>query len=182
MTEGVFWGKLTPEGEAERDRLQRELQKVIDVAHKHGWNGVENSKLLAQFLDDALGADKAPNDNVTHLPLREATQYTADGIRHLPPVTERVESGPAQFGDDWPGVFIRGDNAAYYVLTLAQVASRIEDPLERVVVADLQKLLGSAIVGPAGTLLRNGQFGTAPTPTLRVVRPGNNKDSEGNDS
>ena len=23
----------------------------------------------------------------------------------------RVETGPVQFGDDWPGLFIRGDNA-----------------------------------------------------------------------
>jgi hypothetical protein len=32
-------------------------------------------------------------------------------IRKLPAVAERVETGPVQFGDDWPGVFIRGDNA-----------------------------------------------------------------------
>lgn len=24
---------------------------------------------------------------------------------------DRPETGPMQFGDDWPGVFIRGDNA-----------------------------------------------------------------------
>lgn len=24
---------------------------------------------------------------------------------------ERPETGPMQFGDDWPGIFIRGDNA-----------------------------------------------------------------------
>jgi hypothetical protein len=27
---------------------------------------------------------------------------------------ERVETGPVQFGSDWPGVFIRGDNALWY--------------------------------------------------------------------
>lgn len=26
----------------------------------------------------------------------------------------RVETGPVQFGDDWPGVFIRGDEALYW--------------------------------------------------------------------
>jgi hypothetical protein len=31
---------------------------------------------------------------------------------------ERVETGPLQFGDDWPGLFIRGDNAAYYAMVL----------------------------------------------------------------
>lgn len=27
----------------------------------------------------------------------------------------RPETGPMQFGDDWPGVFIRGDNAFHYM-------------------------------------------------------------------
>jgi hypothetical protein len=30
----------------------------------------------------------------------------------------RPETGPMQFGDDWPGVFIRGDNALHYALEL----------------------------------------------------------------
>lgn len=33
-------------------------------------------------------------------------------------LTERVETGPVQFNDDWPGIFIRGDNAAYYAFML----------------------------------------------------------------
>lgn len=34
-------------------------------------------------------------------------------IRHLPlpEGMTRMESGPVAFGDDWPGYFIRGDNA-----------------------------------------------------------------------
>ena len=31
---------------------------------------------------------------------------------------ERVETGPVQFNDDWPGIFIRGDNAAHYAFML----------------------------------------------------------------
>jgi len=30
----------------------------------------------------------------------------------------RVETGPLQINDDWPGVFIRGDNALYYAMQL----------------------------------------------------------------
>lgn len=30
----------------------------------------------------------------------------------------RAETGSIQFGDDWPGVFIRGDNAMYYAMQL----------------------------------------------------------------
>jgi hypothetical protein len=37
-------------------------------------------------------------------------------IQKVPEMLERPETGPMQFGDDWPGVFIRGDNAllGYY--------------------------------------------------------------------
>ena len=38
---------------------------------------------------------------------------------------ERVETGPVQFGGDWPGVFIRGDHALYTAHVLAQVARRL---------------------------------------------------------
>jgi hypothetical protein len=32
-------------------------------------------------------------------------------FRKLPAVADRVETGVVQFGADWPGVFIRGDEA-----------------------------------------------------------------------
>lgn len=42
-------------------------------------------------------------------------------IRNLPEVEDRVETGVVQFGDDWPGVFIRGDNALHYAENLRRV-------------------------------------------------------------
>jgi hypothetical protein len=33
-------------------------------------------------------------------------------------MSDRPETGPMKFGDDWTGVFIRGDNAAGYVTAL----------------------------------------------------------------
>jgi hypothetical protein len=39
-------------------------------------------------------------------------------IRRLTGVDPRVETGPIQFGDDWPGTFIRGDNAFHYAFHL----------------------------------------------------------------
>lgn len=36
----------------------------------------------------------------------------------LPATENRIETGAIRFGDDWPGVFIRGDDAAYYALTI----------------------------------------------------------------
>lgn len=41
--------------------------------------------------------------------------------RKLPEQAQRVESGPTRFGDDWTGVFIRGDNAMFYAFQLRQV-------------------------------------------------------------
>jgi len=36
----------------------------------------------------------------------------------IPNLDGRVETGPVQFNDDWPGVFIRGDQCAYFALNL----------------------------------------------------------------
>jgi hypothetical protein len=33
----------------------------------------------------------------------------------------RAETDVVQFGDDWPGIFIRGDNALYFALVLGQM-------------------------------------------------------------
>ena len=62
----------------------------------------------------------------------------------------RPQTGPMQFGDDWPGVFIRGDDALGYasavrraVETLVEVDSSSVD-LARL--ADLVELLGSCRV------------------------------------
>lgn len=37
----------------------------------------------------------------------------------------RVETGPVQFGDDRPGVFICGDNAMHYAQMLQLAAKRL---------------------------------------------------------
>jgi hypothetical protein len=39
-------------------------------------------------------------------------------IRKLAPVQERVETGAVEFGEDWPGLFIRGDNCIAYLMCL----------------------------------------------------------------
>lgn len=37
----------------------------------------------------------------------------------------RPETGPMKFGDDWTGLFIRGDNAAAYAMYLDDVLNSI---------------------------------------------------------
>lgn len=46
-------------------------------------------------------------------------------MRLLPACTPRVDSGVVQFGDDWPGLFLRGDRA----LLMAQVLTRVFERL-----------------------------------------------------
>ena len=75
-------------------------------------------------------------------------------VRVLPGVPERVETGAVQFGDDWPGVFIRGDNAGYYALCLKSVLEGNSNPIATHVLTGLQETLASCIQGSAGQLLK----------------------------
>ena len=59
----------------------------------------------------------------------------------------RVETGVTQIGvDDWPGVFIRGDNAGYYALCLEDVLAGRSNPIYKEVVNGLLELLKSSNV------------------------------------
>lgn len=39
-------------------------------------------------------------------------------------MSERMETGPVRFGDDWAGVFIRGDAAQGYAMAIAGLLLR----------------------------------------------------------
>lgn len=69
-------------------------------------------------------------------------------IRHLPGQDNRVETGTVQFGDDWPGVFIRGDNAGAMAMTLKSYLDSQKDvhPLTMSNLRGLQGLLESCNV------------------------------------
>jgi hypothetical protein len=38
-----------------------------------------------------------------------------------PQPPRRAETGPIRFGDDWPGTFVRGDNAFHYAAALRRI-------------------------------------------------------------
>lgn len=78
-------------------------------------------------------------------------------IRLLPAQEPRVETGSVQFGDDWPGTFIRGDNAGYYALILGSVLKGeipLDDFVARSVLSGLQSDLAGCVIGPAGAIVR----------------------------
>lgn len=65
-------------------------------------------------------------------------------VRQLFSVVERVETGPVRFGKDWPGVFVRGDNAAGYLGAIRAVQCGASPAL----LEGLASLLRSAIMKP----------------------------------
>lgn len=67
------------------------------------------------------------------------------GIRLLNKHARRVETGPVQFGDDWPGLFIRGDDCAHYMLILLHVINDMPDGLNKVIVESLIDLLAAPL-------------------------------------
>jgi len=61
----------------------------------------------------------------------------------------RVETGPIQFGSDWPGLFIRGDNAAYSAMLLSTLLETGEiDFISKHFLRGLVDDLQSCVVGP----------------------------------
>jgi uncharacterized protein YegP (UPF0339 family) len=58
----------------------------------------------------------------------------------------RVEGGPVQFGDDWPGLFLRGDACHAYVLALRAERSQSSDAFSRAGVDGLITALESTNV------------------------------------
>jgi hypothetical protein len=75
-------------------------------------------------------------------------------IQRLPGLAsgQRVESGVVQFGDDWPGVFIRGDNAMTFAHVLRAALKLIPQTewLVRSQLNGLQDDLQACCVGNTG--------------------------------
>ena len=53
----------------------------------------------------------------------------------------RVETGAIQFGDDWPGLFVRGDDAIFLAIAIDKIETFLGDHKEAVITD-----LGSALM------------------------------------
>lgn len=63
-------------------------------------------------------------------------------VRKLEKQDPRVETGSVQFGDDWTGLFIRGDNCFYYADNLNWLLANTQmPPFKREALDSLLKLL-----------------------------------------
>ena len=58
---------------------------------------------------------------------------------------DRVETGPVQFNEDWPGFFLRGDATLYYAMCLENVLNAVEtgESPDAMFLMSLQNLLKS---------------------------------------
>lgn len=60
-------------------------------------------------------------------------------IRQLPAQDRRVETGPVRFGDDWCGLFIRGDNAMGFAMALQRL--RVEHTPDVLTIQEVEYLV-----------------------------------------
>ena len=137
------------------DALRAELDAIAAVARRYGWNEVGIS--LPRFFEAALAAKGALATRVV------------DDVRILPATRTPEQSCALQFGADFPGVFVRGEDAAEFVIALALSVGKIEDARNRASLANLQLLLGSALLASDGSL-REGLFANNTPPYLTLVK------------
>lgn len=82
---------------------------------------------------------------------------------------KRPETGPMQFGDDWPGVFIRGDDANYYGFQLDMMLTDHEnrdgDPIRMLNLRALARLLQSCDVRSEAQVQMAQLIGTSTAPS-----------------
>lgn len=57
-----------------------------------------------------------------------------------PPDGERVETGAIQFGEDWPGLFVRGDNALALAHAIRWIERCINLPSDQRTTLDLDHI------------------------------------------
>lgn len=61
----------------------------------------------------------------------------------LPENQNRLETGPLQINEDWPGIYIRGDNAFFFANAIRSILNGQNDFLTKGALESLQHMLSS---------------------------------------
>ena len=81
-----------------------------------------------------------------------------DNIRMLPEQAERVESGAVQFGNDWPGIFLRGDNTFGFLLAMKSFLDKTPEEMKKsfeyLTIKGYMQLFSECIIGSTGEAMR----------------------------
>ena len=127
------------------------------LRYDHRYTSNSHLDQVAERVALLLGALAPVARRVRDVPI--STPTGSNAIRDIPAQKPRVENGAVQFGDDWPGVFIRGDSAGYYAMTLhallqppADKNSATTGAIARIQLGGLYNLLRGCVVGPANGL------------------------------
>jgi len=75
-------------------------------------------------------------------------------IRALPEVEGRIETGAIRFGAEYPGVFVRADDAYGFCGAINQALQEVGNPEAQEGLRRLKTLLESCVVGADRKLLR----------------------------
>jgi hypothetical protein len=71
----------------------------------------------------------------------------------------RVETGALQINDDWPGIFIRGDDAFHFAYHLEAILKNPDDFIAKTTVQQLADLFNSCILGHLKDEIDHGNLG-----------------------
>lgn len=93
-------------------------------------------------------------------------------VRVLPEQSPRVETGPVRFGDDWTGVFIRGDNAFGYIMAIdrALALAAAGEPLTMMRLRSLRDEFAACVEGPVGQELRSAKVKPSDARVLSLLQ------------
>jgi len=75
--------------------------------------------------DTTIGATFKHNTCKYHLVMTETINIPR--IIKIKNLKKRVETGPLQFNNDWPGTFIRGNSSFFYAMQLGHIKQMIEN-------------------------------------------------------
>ena len=135
---------------SEVERIAKQLHEAYEAhAVANGWKTQDSCQVAWEDLT------KANRLTMLNAVQEVIFRKTRDPVRKLDGQAERVETGPVQFGDDWPGLFVRGDNCAYYQIAVdnalrALVSQDKLDTISQFAVSDLANLLRSVRIGVRG--------------------------------
>jgi hypothetical protein len=99
----------------------------------------------------------APDKTIAPGPLRGKRR-----IRTLPEVAPRIESGPVRFGSDYPGLYLRGEDAFAFALVVDRLLAGECDDQAKTAVRNLVRMLDSAVTGSERALLYAADQETSP--------------------
>lgn len=75
----------------------------------------------------------------------------------VPGGSGRARTGAMQFQDDWPGLFIRGDDAIVLLSAIEQLAERLADSKDVLVTSALSRLMSIAVIIDRDVIVRQSE-------------------------